>query len=185
VGLVDRILAVDPGTEVSAWVLLSSGTLAPVGFEIEENSALLSRLRDFDEKVRTACVVEKIESYGMPVGADIFETVFWSGRFREAWGVESTFYRTPRREVKLHLCNSPRATDATIRQALLDRFGGNRGAAQGTKKQPGPLYGVKADIWAALAIAVTFAETRLWGAGARLACSCERMVSVDTETGSR
>jgi hypothetical protein len=57
--------------------------------------------------------------------------------------------RVFRKDVKLHLCNSPRAKDANVRQALLDRLG-----PQGTKKAPGPTYGVKSHEWAALAVAV-------------------------------
>ena len=41
---------------------------------------------------------------------------------------------------------------ANIRQALLDLIG-----PQGTKKAPGPTYGVRSHEWAALAVAVTVA----------------------------
>jgi hypothetical protein len=54
-----------------------------------------------------------------------------------------------RRDVKLHLCHSPRAKDANVRQALIDRLG-----PQGTKKNPGPTYGMKSHLWAALAVGV-------------------------------
>ena len=56
--------------------------------------------------------------------------------------------------MKLALCGSARATDANLRAALLDRYGGS-GRAIGTRKAPGPLYGVKSHAWAALALAVT------------------------------
>jgi hypothetical protein len=62
--------------------------------------------------------------------------------------------------VKLHLCKSTKANDASIRQALIDRYGPGKERAIGTKKAPGPLYGVKADVWAALALAVTWHDTR-------------------------
>ena len=55
-----------------------------------------------------------------------------------------------RKDVKLHLCGSPRAKDPNIRQALLDKLG-----PVGTKRQPGPCYGVKSHAWAALGVAVT------------------------------
>ena len=90
----------------------------------------------------------------MPVGREVFDTVFWSGRFAQAWG--ASFALLPRREVKLHLCHSAKATDATIRQALLDQFGGKERAI-GTKKTPGPLYGIHKDLWSCLALAVTYA----------------------------
>jgi hypothetical protein len=57
--------------------------------------------------------------------------------------------RVFRKDIKLHLCNSPRAKDANVRQALIDRIG-----PQGTKKNQGPTYGIKSHQWAALAVAV-------------------------------
>ena len=93
----------------------------------------------------------------LPVGAEVFETVRWAGRFEEVL-YPTPVVLLPRMAVKMALCHSARANDASIRQALLDRFGGKD--ATGTKKSPGPLYGIHADLWSALAIAVTFAETR-------------------------
>src|SRR5258707_8466005 len=93
---------------------------------------------------------------GMAVGQETFTTVWWAGRFHEAWP-NAQRYQLPRRPVKLHLCNSMRATDANIRAALIDRFGGSE--AIGLKRSPGPLYGLKGHEFAALAIAITWLET--------------------------
>jgi hypothetical protein len=98
-------------------------------------------------------VIEKVESYGMAVGAEVFDTVLWAGRFAEA-AHRVPVVMLPRRAVKLALCGDSRAKDANIRQALLDRFGGS--AAIGRKAAPGPLYGIARDVWSALAIAVTY-----------------------------
>ena len=48
------------------------------------------------------------------------------------------------------------------RGALIDRYGGDGGkrAAVGLKATPGPLYGVKKDVWSALALVVMYAEKR-------------------------
>ena len=152
------ILAIDPGPTQSAWVLYEHGNV--VDCATVENMSLLTLIscgsfgRDVDH-----IVAEKVESFGMAVGASVFETVFWTGRFIEAWhGIEPTRHRIGRRNVKLHLCGSARAKDANIRQALIDRFGGSKEAAIGLKKTPGPLYGVKGHQWAALAVAVTWME---------------------------
>jgi hypothetical protein len=84
------------------------------------------------------------------VGAEVFETCVWIGRFMEAYGAEHV-HRITRGQIKTHLCHSMRAKDANIRQALIDRFG-----KPGTKRYPGALYGVSGDLWAALAVAVTW-----------------------------
>jgi hypothetical protein len=99
-------------------------------------------------------VIEQIASFGMAVGAEVFETVFWTGRFYEAWPGASTRHRLPRSAVKMHLCQTMRAKDSNIRQALADRFGGS--GAWGTKKAKGPLWGVTGHALAALAVAVTW-----------------------------
>lgn len=153
-----NVIAVDPGFEKSAVVEYDGQRI--VGMWLEENEDIMRFLQhralDQDSK---PLVIEQIQSYGMAVGATVFETVFWSGRFAQAWerGMNQ-FYRLPRREVKLHLCGQARAKDANIRQALIDRFGPGKEAAIGRKATPGPLYGVKSDLWAALAVAVTWAD---------------------------
>ena len=65
--------------------------------------------------------------------------------------------------MKLNLCGNPRAKDANIRQAIIDRFGG-KAAAIGTKKNPGPLYGVSGDVWAAIAVGLTWQDRQRTGA---------------------
>jgi hypothetical protein len=148
-----RIFAIDPGYERSALVVLEWG-ITITRHEVAENDSLLCGLRREGYSSIDWLVVEQIASFGMPVGAEVFETVFWSGRFAEAW--HGHFERVKRHAVKTHLCGNQRAKDAHIRQALLDRFGPGKEKAVGTKKAPGPLYGLVGDEWSALAVAVTF-----------------------------
>ena len=153
------ILAIDPGSSESAWVVLEDGK--PVAHTKEPNDALLRRLRagehlpGFIHAHVTLLAIEGIASYGMAVGKEVFDTCMWSGRFREAWeyrgGKVQIVYR---KEVKIFHCDSARANDSNIRAALIDRFGGKE-AAIGCKATPGPLYGIKSDRWAALAVALT------------------------------
>jgi hypothetical protein len=148
-----RLLAIDPGSARSAWLAFDE---VPIAFGILPNEELLRALRVGRLFVADRVVIEQIESYGMAVGREVFDTVHWSGRFAESVHPTPVDQLT-RRAVKLHLCGSPRAKDPNIRQALLDRFGGKT-AAIGTKRAPGPLYGIHADLWAALAVAVTWAD---------------------------
>lgn len=148
------ILAIDPGTTQSAWVLYDPEARFVVRKAIEANEKVEDHLRwgGFN----AVLVIEKIESQGMSVGAETFETVFWTGRFAAAWDTAAATKarRVTRREVKLHLCGSMRAKDGNIRQAVLDKFGG-RGAI-GTKKNPGPLHGMRSHLWSAMAVALTY-----------------------------
>ena len=143
------VLAIDPGSARSAW-LQFDGT-RPGAFGITANDVLVRALRSGG--LTDVVVIEKIESYGMAVGAEVFDTVPWAGRFAEA-AHRVPVVLLPRRAVKLALCGDSRAKDANIRQALIDRFGGS--AAVGRKAAPGPLYGISRDVWSALAIAVTY-----------------------------
>lgn len=102
--------------------------------------------------------IEMIASYGMPVGREVFETCVWIGRFVQAWKDPAAVELVYRKEVKLHLCGSPRAKDPNVRQAIIDLFpatGGGKCAQIGTKAKPGPLYGVSSHAWPALGVALT------------------------------
>jgi len=148
-------LAIDPGSEQSAWLVHNRATAGIRSFGIEPNDWLLRHLRAGMAADVDVVVIEQIESYGMAVGREVFETVHWSGRFTEA-AHPLRVVQLPRRVVKLAICGDTRAKDSNIRAALLDRFGGT--GAKGTKAHPGPLYGISADVWSALAIAVTYAD---------------------------
>ena len=160
------IVAVDPGPETSAlleWFPVRGHVgLKETCYRNEALSELLGAYEplQLNGSTRTTLVVEKVCSYGMTVGAEVFETVYWSGRLCESWlrGTGLPFYRLPRIDVKMHLCHDSRAKDANIRQALIDRFGPGKEKAIGLKSSPGPLYGVTGHCWAALALAVTFAD---------------------------
>ena len=145
------ILGIDPGPVRSAYVILADGV--PTRHETVDNQELRGVLAT---SLYIPVVIEKVESFGMAVGAEVFETVFWSGRFAEA-AQPRPVHRIGRREVKLHLCGSSRAKDSNVRQALVDRFGG-KDVAIGRKAAPGPLYGVSGDVWSALAVAATWAD---------------------------
>ena len=146
------VISIDPGTTKSAWVLYNGMSVLRCG--IEDNDVLLAMLRE-ETFGASVLLIERIASYGMAVGEEVFATVFVSGRFAEAWHPKR-FDRLFRRDIKQHLCHTARATDSNIRQALIDRFGGS--ASIGTKKDPGQLYGVKAHAWSALAVAITWMD---------------------------
>jgi hypothetical protein len=142
------LLAIDPGTTESGWVLFDGKRVLASG--VYPNKILLS---DTYASRPEVLAIEMIASYGMPVGREVFETCVWIGRFQQAWCEPEKTRLVYRRDVKLHLCGNPRAKDANIRQALIDKLG-----PVGTKAAPGPLYGVKSHAWAALAVAVTALE---------------------------
>lgn len=143
------ILAIDPGTTESGWVTFCDGVIADSG--VMPNHDLLRRIPLLGNWSDTLAI-EMVASYGMAVGREVFETCVWIGRFQQAWHIPDGAKLVYRRDVKLHLCGNAKAKDPNIRQALLDLIG-----PAGTKKQPGPTYGVKSHAWAALAVAVTVA----------------------------
>lgn len=144
-----EMIAIDPGPTESAYVLFDGERL--IDFGKVGNARLLELLHLWRNGAHIQnCAIEQIKSYGMAVGAEIFETCVWTGRFMQQFGPERCD-RIPRMTVKVHLCGSSKAKDANIRQALIDRFGGSAAIKKG-----GPLYKVSKDTWAALAVAVTW-----------------------------
>jgi hypothetical protein len=77
------VIAIDPGPTESALVVWNG--VAPSLLRYAANEEILALLRVLSES-ESPCVIEQIACYGMPVGAEVFETVYWSGRFAEAYG---------------------------------------------------------------------------------------------------
>lgn len=152
------LLAIDPGPTESAWLEYRDGV--PVAFAKEANAQVLDRVSE-EAAWCAHFAIELVQGYGMPVGAEVFDTCVFAGRLIQAWAErmpEDTVLRVYRKDVKRHLCGTTTAKDQNVRQALIDRYGPGKRAALGLKASPGPLYGVSGDVWAALALAVTAAD---------------------------
>ena len=136
----------------------------------DEIAESLSNRAAFSEGINIVAI-ESIVARAQPFGNDVRDSVFWEGRFHESVlyryalsparvmqkrirFFEGYIFRIPRHEVQLHLCGTRKARDSNIRQRIIDLYGGKE-TAIGTKKKPGPLYGVKKDVWQALGLALT------------------------------
>ena len=152
------VLAIDPGPVESAYALIDADR-RPLFFGKVPNHDLrgLLRRQPADWESVEYAAIEMVASYGMAVGAEVFETCVWIGRFIEASGC--SLAQVYRRDVKLHHCLDSRAKDSNIRQALVDRFApGQPNHGKGTKADPGWFYGFRADVWQAYALAVLVAD---------------------------
>ena len=160
------ILAIDPGNIQSGYVLVEHD-----GKEIRKvldvgkvpNGEMYSVFFSTYDHL----AIEMVAGMGMPVGQEVFDTCFWIGRFWEfatLYGVSHPPQKIFRREEKLYLCGRASAKDANIRQALVDRYApGEPNYGKGTKKNPGFFYGFSADMWAAMAVAVTYFDKYIRG----------------------
>ena len=140
-----KILAIDPGTTKSGWLILDNGV--PKQFGKDLNHIVKQSIPKIAPDI---VIVEHFQSFGMPVGKEVFETCYFIGEMREVTfrDTRAGWEKVYRKQVVMHHCNSARGKDANIRQAMVDRFG-----LPGTKKNPGVTYGISKDIWSALAIA--------------------------------
>ncbi len=156
------ILAIDPGNIQSAYCLIDKETYKPIEFGKMDNNDLLKQIGIF--KNLDSIVIEKVASYGMAVGKEIFDTCEWYGRFIQKYcDIHEDFKinYVYRREEKINLCGSMKAKDSNIRQALIDRFAQHDFKnGKGTKKNQDWFYGFKADIWSAYAVGITHLDRR-------------------------
>lgn len=174
-----RLLCVDPGPVKSGWVLLEDDK--PVKHGWNDNGDLRKWiLTEAISGKLDELVIEDVTHMGMAVGKDVFETVRWSGRFDP----DCLAKFIDRKQVKLNLCGNPRAKDPNIRQAIIDRYGGDSVAIGGKKCQTckgkgwrgrgrppcdeckatgyehplGPLHGISGHVWSALAVGLTYLD---------------------------
>lgn len=159
------LFAIDPGNVLSGWVVCEYddfGIHKITDKGKSENKTVLSLLHQYAPYELS---IEMIASYGMPVGAEVFDTCVWIGRFwQAALGKATRIELIFRKEEKQCLCHSMKANDANIRQALVDRYApAEPNYGKGTKNKPGFFYGFSADVWAAMAVATTYYDKYIKG----------------------
>ena len=181
-----RILAIDPGTEKSGWLLFETassdsqqmGTVLHYGIE---SNVFIVRAIDRQGVDADILAIEMMQTQGMAVGQSTFEACAWIGAFWHAFGMDKYKYIT-RNQEKMSICGNMKAKGPNIRRALIDMFGGQDKAigdvkcrkckgkgwfgagrppcpvCQGAKwlHPPGPLAGITEHVWSALAVCVTY-----------------------------
>lgn len=156
------ILAIDPGNKQTAFCLLSPD-LRPLNFAKQENEfaycSMVEAVAQYELLPDNMIVViEWMQNYGSAVGQEVFRTIEWIGVLKERFSkAKYPVAEIVRSQEKMTICHSLKANDATIRQALIDRFAyGVPNYGKGSKKEPGWFYGFRADIWQAYAIGITY-----------------------------
>lgn len=150
------IIGIDPGATQSGFVVYDPIFETVIDKEICLNISVQVLMERYKGQAKDV-VIEQLRGYGLRVGNDTFDSIYWSGRFAQAalsLGME--VYMTPRKDIVKALCDNGNAGDKGVRDALIDMFG-----PPGTKKSPGKLYGISSHMWAALAACV--AHTKMKG----------------------
>lgn len=159
------IFSIDPGTVESAYTIIDSVTLKVRQSGKVDNQKMLGMIKDLELFYMYGIdhfVVEMVAGMGMRVGAEVFETAFWIGRFWEAmqFGIPKT--KIYRKDEKSNLLGTQKGKDSDIISALVDRFTPDEpNFGKGTASHHGWFYGFAADIWQAYAVAVTYHDMYL------------------------
>lgn len=182
-------MSVDPGNKKSGWLRYKLSSTAVGGIRIvdhgvEENDILFL---DCTKLEHVHLAIETPKPRGMPTAAEEMDTLIFAGGLTRMWGYLGIgpWSMVFRQDVKVHLCGAAQARDVNVRQALIDRFGGDtamtglkcsackgkgwlgRGrqpcpACNGSKweQAPGELYGFASHAWSALAVACYWADKK-------------------------
>ena len=157
----EPILAIDPGPKQSGWVIYDGVDALDCG--IDQNENLRRRIYDdvwfVDLSSPVHLAIERVMPYRGKARIELIETAVWVGRFGQEFGWDDVSL-IARPVVCEHLCGHQAAKKPKVRKAIINRYGGTRQAAIGLKQHPGPLYGITDHIWDALAVAITYWETR-------------------------
>ena len=155
------VFAIDPGNEYSAYCIMND-QYELISFEKILNKQLMTTMKthlDENKEHISDVVIERVASYGMPVGREVFETCEWIGRFSQEAEKKVPVNYIYRRDEKLYLCFDSKAKDSNIRAALIERFAKHDFKnGRGTKNNPDYFYGVSKDVWAAISVAVTYLD---------------------------
>lgn len=152
---VHLVVGIDPGPDSSGVVVydLRAKTLV-----CSDSAMSLETLRLLlDDIPHDQAVVACERTSAGPASGEVVLTTEVVGRVAEmchARGLDCTLYY--RRVVLQTLaCSGAGSKDSQVRNALIELHGATKAAAVGTKKAPGPLYGIATHAWQALGVAVT------------------------------
>lgn len=157
------LLAIDPGDVESAFCFMDMETYEPLYFAKEKNEDARIHMAEYVKQNNVKHIAcEMIQSYGSNVGRSVFFTCVEIGRlteFFEKKGCHVDYIY--RKDEKIALCGTMQATDASVRQALIDRFAKfDFKNGKGTKYNHDWFWGFKSDMWAAYCVGCVWLDAK-------------------------
>jgi hypothetical protein len=149
------ILGIDPGEKESGVVLFDRTANRVLWAHHKEQRDLEVDLLMRWSELPDVIVCENIVPMGVPFSRNLRETCRTIDRL-ELIAEQRNIHWVPitRNEVKVAICGKCQGIkDANVLAGVQERFGG-KAACKGTKKNPGPCYGVSGHCWQALAAVV-------------------------------
>lgn len=165
-----KFLVVDPGSEKSGYVLIDFRILGKKINILEFGKVPNDEIRKIvDNKEYDYFVIEGIQSYSSKFANTIIRTTLFVGAMLERVSINNP--PAIRKEfspktIRALVAKDAQANDSMVREAVISTFAGILDISSdemiGTKANPGPLYGVKADVWQALGGAIAMAKYLLY-----------------------
>lgn len=157
------ILAIDPGPEASGVVLYDPSPRGEQGPHVLErsNAATVDHIIEdmrslWVHRTRFVVVIERVTAQQYAANS-LLRTAEVGGRlYQEALACEARAEWMTRSQVLTELHISGGSRDKQVRARMIELHGGTQATAVGTKKTPGPLYGVSSHAWQALGLAVAW-----------------------------
>jgi hypothetical protein len=150
------VFALDVGSSRSGWAILEGiGKLHRVKgvetFGKTENLEVLRIVQEWAGKCHFAIEYPKYQ-LGQPFQDTHITMATWVGRIMQRLDdLGASYSRIYRYREGMVMLNSSITSDAKIRAAVIAVYG-----PPGTKKNPGPTYGVTNDAWQAIAVGTTY-----------------------------
>jgi hypothetical protein len=146
-----RLIAIDPGTHASGYIEMDGNGRILLADKDMANADVLNTMRYLPTDVAVTIEMMSFQGPSRMVGAETFEACVWIGRFEEAAHPCKTALVTRSAVLKALTAKN----DAQVAFALREMYGGQK-TAVGTKRAPGPLYGVGGHALQALAVGVVY-----------------------------
>lgn len=172
------VLGIDPGPITSGVVVYDSearrvlyASKAATAVGLEDGARYAGRETTPDGRVTVGprridvVLIERPACMG-PLGAGkvghMLDTAWAAGGLERRWlHTGHRVHTMTRREVlrDLGVLSGKGSADSRVRAACIADHGGSKTVAVGTKKAPGPLYGVSSHAWQALGLVLAWLET--------------------------
>lgn len=123
------ILGIDPGLWESGWATVTrDGGLRLLAHGVDSNPSVRMKVQAFvASRPQAPVAIEHMQPRGQPTSKDEMDTLFAAGRMT-ADVPRGLLFGLTAGTVRLHMCGMRGAKDANVRQAVIDRWGGDQRA---------------------------------------------------------